>query len=96
MEFNWHLNPHDLVAVEQIVNRMWALAIKHDIPTGEKINLHMDLTACHNHGCPLDLQKLLKAPDFDFMHDVLGIGRHLNRETGQLEDCFLPRCARPE
>jgi len=25
------------------------------------------------------------------MHDVSGIARHLNRETGRLEGCFLPR-----
>ena len=91
---NWHLNPHDQVSVEKIVDRAFELCAHHDIPTGEKINLHMDLTACHNHGCPMDLKKLLAAPDFDFLHDLLGIGRHINRQTGALGDCFLPRCAR--
>ena len=42
----------------------------------------------------LDLQKLLDAPDGDFGHDVFGIRRHINRQTGELENCFLPRCAR--
>lgn len=44
-------------------------------------------------GCELDLQKLLDAPDGDFGHDVFGIRRHINRQTGELGDCFLPRCA---
>ncbi len=91
---NWHLGPRNRAYVDKIVDRAWELCIKHDYPVGEKINLQMDLTACHNHGCRLNLAKLAKAPDFDFLHDILGIGRHINRQTGALEDCFLPRCAR--
>ncbi|KKK55056.1 hypothetical protein LCGC14_3078450, partial [marine sediment metagenome] len=41
----------------------------------------------------LDLARFLEGPDFDFAHDVWGIRNHLNRETGQLENCFLPRYA---
>ena len=55
----------------------------------------MDINACHSNGCPLKLAELLEAPPFDFAHDVFGIYRHINRQTGQLEDCFLPRYARP-
>lgn len=54
----------------------------------------MDIEATHDK-CPLDLQKLLEFPDFDFIHDVCGIARHLDRNTGELTDCFLPRCAKP-
>ena len=43
---------------------------------------------------PMDLGRLLLADDFNFSHDVGGIGRHINRETGQMEDCFVPRFAR--
>lgn len=52
----------------------------------------MDLTATHANGCPMDFAALLAAPDFDFIHDIAGIRRHINRETGQLENCFMPRC----
>lgn len=51
----------------------------------------MDVNACHSSGCPLRLAALLAADDFTFAHDVFGIRRHINRETGQLENCFLPR-----
>lgn len=51
----------------------------------------MDLSACHNANS-LNLQKLLTLPDADFIHDVLGINRHLDRENGELKDCFWPRC----
>jgi hypothetical protein len=53
----------------------------------------MDITACHLNGCPLRLGELLGADDANFAHDVFGIRRHLNRETGKLEDCFCPRYA---
>ena len=54
----------------------------------------MDLQAAHTHGNPLDLDKLMEFETFDFWHDVNGINRHLNRETGELENCFSPRCSR--
>lgn len=57
------------------------------------LSIRMDLLAVHNNCCPLDFVKLLKGRDEDFAHDIAGIGRHLNRETGKLEDCFIPRCA---
>lgn len=59
----------------------------------DEIDLHMDLCAVHLNGCPLRLQDLLDASDFDFAHDVLGIHKNLNRHTGQLENFFLPRFA---
>lgn len=56
----------------------------------------MDIEATHSNGCPLDLQKLLDAPSFDFAHDVFGIREHLDRTTGKLMHCFLPRCSKPQ
>lgn len=53
----------------------------------------MTLAACHNHGCPLDLAKLLAFDDFNFDHDIYGIGSHICHETGKLRNNFLPRCA---
>lgn len=69
-----------------------------DYPT---IDASMDLSACHVVGCALDLPALNKAffseeHRQDFGHDVLGIRRHLDRDTGELRDCFRPRFARKE
>jgi len=79
---------------------MRAIAVRsRKVLTGENArygDTAMDLSACHANGCPLDFEKLLAAPDFDFIHDVLGIRRHLDRATGNLMDCFVPRCAKPE
>jgi len=60
----------------------------------EKMTLVMDLSATHANGCPLKLRELLDAERGTFAHDVGGIIKHINRETGQLEDCFVPRLAR--
>lgn len=74
--------------IERIVDR----AMKR-FRVNDRMSLTMDVTACHANGCPLDLKGLLKAEDFDFSHDVGGIARHLDRTTGKLGDCFLPRTA---
>lgn len=58
------------------------------------IEINMDVTATHCNGCPLRLQQLLDADDFNFLHDIVGIQIHLNRVTGKLENCFLPRFAK--
>lgn len=56
-------------------------------------SLVMDLDACISNGCPLRLEELVAANDFDFVHDVFGIVRHMDRTTGQLGNCFWPRHA---
>ena len=55
------------------------------------LEAHMDISACHANGCPLKLTELASADNFNFAHDVFGIRRHIDRETGQLQDCFSPR-----
>jgi len=62
---------------------------------GEKrINVLMDLDNTHDI-IPLDLPRLLTAPTPDFVHDMAGIYRHFNRQTMEMDGCFLPRYALP-
>ena len=76
-------------AIDKIVDR-----VLDEIPQyGDRLDIHMDVTACHCNGTPLDLEKMLKAPAVDFANDVLGIRRHIDRRTGKIGNCFLPRCA---
>ena len=51
----------------------------------------MDITAAHCNGCPLDLVGLFAADNRDFFHDIHGIMKHIDRRTGKLTDCFIPR-----
>jgi len=59
----------------------------------DAMSLQMDIVATHISGCKLKLKELFEAAAGDFLHDVCGIMRHLNRKTGELQDCFLPRYA---
>lgn len=58
------------------------------------VDIAMDIEATHANGCPLDLEKLYEFDDFNFKHDIYGIARHIDRRTGKLTRCFLPRCAK--
>lgn len=80
--------------IDEIVTRALSLCRKHGV-TYDRMTAFMDMTACHN-STPLRLRDMLKADDLNFAHDVFGIRRHMNRTTGELGDCFLPRYARME
>lgn len=86
------LNASEYEAALVIMDRAVAMADEAGIGYTRTEAL-MDLTATH-HTCPLEIEELSTADDGNFAHDVFGIRRHLNRRTGCLEDCFLPRYAR--
>lgn len=57
----------------------------------EMRDAEMDILATHLNGCPLRLQELLDARDGDFAHDITGIRRFIDRNTGKLRGEFWPR-----
>lgn len=84
----------DQIEIAAIVDRaMQAGYVGPGSKARDRLSLSMDLTACHANGCPLRLSDLRGSSPLDFAHDVLGIVRHINRETGKLGDCFSPRYA---
>ena len=85
----------DTVLIQKIVARAEAMACEARIPF-DHLAARMDLTAVHVNDCPLRLAALLEAKEFDFSHDVFGIFRHIDRNTGSLRNHFLPRYARAE
>lgn len=52
---------------------------------------HMDIEATHCNGNPLRLQELYEASDAHFNHDVMGIRKFIDRDTGKLMGGFTPR-----
>lgn len=88
----------EIGTIYKIADRALALFGADNFSSAAEMKLHirMDVSACHASGCPLRLDDLLAADDFNFMHDIAGIDRHLNRETGELEGFFRPRFARPD
>jgi hypothetical protein len=97
-EIRFDAGPRDLVTVRQIVRRALEpgtplAAALEQMGTLSPIELEMDLVAVHMNVCALRLDELLLADEFNFSHDILGIRRHLNRQTGELGNCFMPRFA---
>lgn len=87
----------ELATITRIVKRFRELSSRHGVEPRPQLDLEMDLEATHCNGCPLYFAKLEGARDFDLVHDVAGIERHLDRDdssstAGKLLDCFLPRC----
>jgi len=80
----------DYKAVKRIIDRAQNEGMNVD-----RMSTMMDLDAC-NMVCPIDLAKLEGFDTANLMHDLTGIARHLNRETGELGGCFVPRCAKVE
>ena len=90
---NWKTTKQDFEWIVKIADRARGIAERHggDWPYRDVL---MDLTAVHANGCALRLEEFYNAPPFDFTHDIAGIAKHINRETGKLEGCFVPRFAR--
>lgn len=83
----------DLILVA-IATRYWDICEQQNRdPLASRLFIAMDIEAVHCNGCPLHLDALLQARAGDFMHDVLGIVRHIDRRTGRLDGFFMPRCA---
>lgn len=86
MPVNFETSPEDTKLIADISERA------HAEMRCDGLEAMMDISAVHNI-CPLNLSALLLAKSFDFVHDVGGIHRHLNRITGELMNGFVPRYA---
>lgn len=82
--------------ITEIARRARSLCAKRQVKIGTQLDVEMDIAAAHSNGNPLRLKALLAADEFNLMHDVLGIIRHIDRRTGRLGDFFCPRYSRPE
>ena len=89
-EINWNATADDAGLVRKILDRAQDLRC---FSKRNRINVEMDITACHLNGTPLRLADWLAADEFNFTHDLSGIALHMDRVTGQLTAGFLPRFA---
>jgi len=82
----------DFNTTEEEANLITEMAMRAADRFGaDVLSTEMDIAATHLNGNPLKLDDLLAADDFNFAHDINGIARHLDRDTGKLMHCFLPR-----
>lgn len=84
----------EMTMIRKIASKAQKLYKKHHGETLDLMSLEMDLDATNSNGCPMDFAKLLAADNFNLMHDVIGIANHIDRSTGELKNCFLPRCSK--
>jgi hypothetical protein len=87
---SFNVTAQEALLISKIARRAVRLAKKYEVDY-DFMTANMDITACHANGCPLRLGELLNADDGNFGHDVFGIRRHIDRETGKMTSCFLPR-----
>lgn len=76
--------------IGNIADRAVQVYASHNI-RAERLDFIMDITTVHFGGNKLRLTDLLEADEFNFIHDIAGINRHLDRATGKLTDAFSPR-----
>lgn len=78
----------DYAAIDKVIARAKA----QDMTFGrDTMTISMDLEFAHVDCGGLDWDKLLNFDDLNFAHDMHGIAANINRETGKLDNCFLPR-----
>lgn len=92
-QVSFDISQIDTARVSIIVDRAAEVFAKFSSKKYDRLSARMDLIACHANGCPMDFEGLSKADDTNIAHDVFGIARHLDRETGKLTGHFLPRFA---
>lgn len=83
---NWNCTGEEWGLIIGIAKRAIDMGLNSDT-----IEVQMDIAAVHLNNCKLDLGKLLEADNFNFAHDVSGIRRHIDTNTGKLKNGFLPR-----
>lgn len=80
----------DMALIRKIVARAVQLYADYG-RRRDPLDVLLDLTAVHFDIQKLRLQDLLDADPVNFMHDIAGIGQHLDRETIELQNGFTPR-----
>ena len=77
-----------LEAINRIMNRAEGLGIMLQTQS-PRVTLMMDLDYALD---DVQIKKLESFKDESFIHDIIGIQRHMNRDNLTLDDMFVPRC----
>jgi hypothetical protein len=92
-QLQFNSNSRELELMSQIADRAIAFAHEMGYDWYRKEDLMMDLNAFHTNAYKLDLEGLLAADLGDFGHDVFGINKYIDHDTGKTTECFVPRYA---
>jgi hypothetical protein len=83
----------DSEIISKIVDRIRSSLknnLNNDYLNSNLLDIEMDIIAAHIKN-PLNLKALLEADKFNFYHDIAGINVHIDRESGEMKDHFVPR-----
>ena len=87
---DWGDNKEEFILQSKIGKRASELADRFGFKY-KQMTAMMDIGACHSNGNPLRLADLLEGDEVNFSHDVFGIRANIDRTTGKLMNCFVPR-----
>jgi hypothetical protein len=93
MQVSFDVSTDDASGINRVIEK--AIRLKM-IKSTERMHYEMNLCATVAQGCQIDFARMLdndERDNFDFAHDLFGIDRHLDRSTGRLLGCFVPRFA---
>ena len=90
MAISWRVSKADAWLINQIAHRTVAAAKERGVDYDVR-DIEMDLVAVHANAGGLRLADLAASSAADFAHDVFGIRRYLDRNTGKLMGHFCPR-----
>lgn len=77
---------------KKIAERYEAIHQKYNnCPHDDRLTTIMDLSLVETIFPNFRWEELLNTDDFNFIHDIFGIKRHINRREMTIEGCFLPR-----
>jgi hypothetical protein len=82
------MKKEEYLIINDIINR----AVIMKLVFFSRTSLMMDLSLAYEK-FNLDLNGLLNAEDFDFVHDVISIQKHIDRTTKEFDGIFVPRFA---
>lgn len=91
MTFFARTTPEETGLIDKIAGRI--MADPELSPYANKMTAMIEIILTHCNGTPLALEALLAAVPVSFWHDIVGIARNLDRETGKLGNAFTPRHA---
>lgn len=91
-KLNTNLSPADGALIAAIRNRAMDYAQQAPGAVIDWNQFVYDIMCVHLNGCALKLFALAHwSSTDDFLHDVLGIGLHIDRISGKLQNGFTPR-----
>lgn len=94
---NWQTKPRETELITKIAVYFVQMALDQGVEM-RVADAHMDITAVHCNGCPLDLERMVVAIETgdtrDLGHDLAGIWNKWDRRNAEFKDFFWPRYAK--